>query len=36
MAELKALDEVAFIRFVSVYRNFQSKEEFTGVLKQIK
>ncbi len=36
MAELKALDEVAFIRFVSVYRNFQTKEEFTGVLKQIK
>lgn len=36
MAELKALDEVAFIRFVSVYRNFQTKEEFTGVLKQIR
>lgn len=36
MSELKALDEVAFVRFVSVYRNFQSKEEFTGVLKQIK
>jgi transcriptional repressor NrdR len=36
MSELKALDEVAFIRFVSVYRNFQSKEEFTGALKQIK
>jgi transcriptional repressor NrdR len=36
MSELKSLDEVAFVRFVSVYRNFQSKEEFTGVLKQIK
>ncbi|MCG8607749.1 transcriptional regulator NrdR [bacterium] len=26
--ELRSLDEVAYVRFASVYRNFQDKEEF--------
>lgn len=35
MAELKQLDEVAYVRFASVYRNFQAKEEFITELKQL-
>ncbi len=33
MEELKKLDHVAYVRFASVYRRFQSKEEF---LKEVK
>jgi transcriptional repressor NrdR len=35
MAELKELDEIAYVRFASVYRNFQAKEEFLSELKQL-
>lgn len=35
MAELKDLDEIAYVRFASVYRNFQAKEEFLTELKQL-
>jgi transcriptional repressor NrdR len=28
MNELQKLDEVAYVRFASVYRQFKSKEEF--------
>ncbi len=35
MAELKELDEIAYVRFASVYRNFQAKEEFLTELKQL-
>jgi len=30
--ELRSLDEVAYVRFASVYRNFQDKEEFMSEL----
>lgn len=30
MEHLKELDEVAYVRFASVYRNFQAKEEFVN------
>ena len=30
--ELRSLDEVAYVRFASVYRNFQDKEEFISEL----
>ncbi len=36
MDALKELDEVAYVRFASVYRNFQAKEEFLDELKQLK
>lgn len=32
MAELKALDQVAFVRFASVYRNFQDISEFRSAI----
>lgn len=32
MAELKALDDVAYIRFASVYRNFRDVQEFVETL----
>jgi transcriptional repressor NrdR len=35
MAELKELDEIAYVRFASVYRNFQAKEEFLTQVKQL-
>jgi len=35
MDELKQLDEIAYVRFASVYRNFQAKEEFLSELKQL-
>lgn len=34
--ELRELDEVAYVRFASVYRNFQDKEEFMNELKGLK
>jgi len=33
MEELKELDEIAYVRFASVYRNFQVKEEFLSELR---
>ncbi|HPI74573.1 MAG TPA: transcriptional regulator NrdR [bacterium] len=36
LAELRSLDEVAYVRFASVYRNFQAKAEFLTELKQLK
>ena len=35
MAELRKLDKVAYIRFASVYRNFQDEEDFRDVLKEV-
>lgn len=35
MLMLRELDEVAYVRFASVYRNFQAKEEFLSELKQL-
>ncbi len=34
--ELKEVDEVAYIRFASVYRHFQSVDEFFALLKDLK
>jgi transcriptional repressor NrdR len=33
MAQLREVDEVAYVRFASVYRKFQAKEEFLEELK---
>lgn len=33
---LRELDEVAYVRFASVYRNFQAKEEFLSELEELK
>lgn len=33
---LRALDEVAYVRFASVYRNFQDKEEFMSEVEELK
>lgn len=33
MNELRELDEVAYVRFASVYRKFQDKEEFISELR---
>ncbi|KAA3658540.1 MAG: transcriptional repressor NrdR [Calditrichaeota bacterium] len=35
MGELKAIDEIAYIRFASVYQNFQDKAEFIDVLHEL-
>ena len=35
MQYLKDLDEVAYVRFASVYRNFQDKEEFMTELQEL-
>lgn len=35
MRELKQVDEIAYVRFASVYRNFQVKEEFLNELEQL-
>ncbi len=36
MDALKELDEIAYVRFASVYRNFQAKQEFIDELNQLK
>ena len=36
MNELKNIDEIAYVRFASVYRNFQAKEQFISELNQLK
>ncbi len=35
MEELKSLDEVAYIRFASVYRHFQDIEEFKSEIEKL-
>ena len=35
MAELRKLDKVGYIRFASVYRNFQDDEDFRDLLKEV-
>ncbi len=35
MAELKAMDEVAYVRFASVYKSFKDSEEFLRELKKL-
>jgi transcriptional repressor NrdR len=35
MEELKALDEVAYIRFASVYRQFQDIEAFKNEIEKL-
>jgi len=35
MHELLQLDEIAYVRFASVYRKFQDKEEFVNELKEL-
>ena len=36
MRELKRLDEVAYIRFASVYRSFQGVDDFTDAIKEVR
>ena len=36
MEELKELDEIAYVRFASVYRKFQDKKEFIKELDELK
>lgn len=35
MRELKRLDKVAYIRFASVYRNFEDAEEFSEAIREV-
>jgi transcriptional repressor NrdR len=35
MARLKALDKIAYVRFASVYRDFQDVEAFLNELKHL-
>jgi transcriptional repressor NrdR len=35
MRELKKLDKVAYIRFASVYRNFEDVDEFSEVIREV-
>lgn len=35
MEGLKGLDEVAYVRFASVYRNFENTEDFKGLLTEL-
>ena len=35
MASLKALDKIAYVRFASVYRDFQDVEEFMRELSNV-
>lgn len=35
MRELRKLDKVAYIRFASVYRNFEDAEEFSEVIREV-
>ena len=36
MRELKKLDKVAYIRFASVYRNFEDIDEFRALVDEVK
>lgn len=35
MRELKQLDHIAYIRFASVYRNFEDVDEFSNVVREV-
>ena len=35
MQELQKLDKIAYIRFASVYRNFEDVDEFTDVVREV-
>ena len=35
MRELKKLDKVAYVRFASVYRNFEDVDEFSDAIKEV-
>jgi transcriptional repressor NrdR len=35
MRELKKLDKIAYVRFASVYRNFEDVDEFTDVILEV-
>jgi transcriptional repressor NrdR len=35
MAQLRALDQVAYVRFASVYRNFQDTTEFMEEVREL-
>ena len=35
MRELKKLDKIAYVRFASVYRNFEDIEEFTEAIEEV-
>ena len=35
MRELKRLDKVAYIRFASVYRNFEDVDEFSDIIREV-
>jgi transcriptional repressor NrdR len=35
MERLRALDKIAYVRFASVYRDFQDVEEFLSELKNV-
>ena len=35
MEQLRALDDVAYVRFASVYRNFREAKDFTAVLDEL-
>ncbi len=35
MRELKKLDKIAYIRFASVYRNFEDVDEFSNVIREV-
>ena len=35
MRELKKLDKVAYVRFASVYRNFEDVDEFSELVREV-
>ena len=35
MTELKKLDQVAYVRFASVYRNFEDVDEFSELVREV-
>ena len=35
MRELRGLDKIAYIRFASVYRNFEDVDEFSNVIREV-
>ena len=36
MRELRKLDKIAYVRFASVYRNFEDVEEFSDAIREVK
>jgi transcriptional repressor NrdR len=36
MQELKKLDKVAYVRFASVYRNFEDVDDFTALVDEVR